>query len=159
MGDFMVIFRLLQKLCGYGTYIDVILKQQKINEFIERDEEAGSKCTFLNDPFPPVFTLLAVLANASVSLIQQIATRKKQSNRTVLLIIFSKGKNTAEDLRGQNLSMSVLTNIQTPFIRYPLLVLKKPSVKTPLFKSSLKARLIFCIFFQLKNCLKKHLRF
>ena len=100
MGDFMVIFRLLQKLCGYGTYIDLILKQWKINEFIERDEEAGSKCTFLNDPFPPVFTLLAVLANASVSLIQQIATRKKQSNRTVLLIIFSKGKNTAEDLRG-----------------------------------------------------------
>ena len=76
------------------------IKTVEINEFIDRDEEAGSKCTFLNDPFPPVFTLLAVLANASVSLIQQIATRKKQSNRTVLLIIFSKGKNTAEDLRG-----------------------------------------------------------
>ena len=105
------IVRLLQKLCGYGTYIDLILKQWKINEFIERDEEAGSKCTFLNDPFPPVFTLLAVLANASVSLIQQIATRKKQSNRTVLLIIFSKGKNTAEDLRGQNLSMSIYRHL------------------------------------------------
>ena len=104
MGDFMVIFRLLQKLCGYGTYIDLILKQWKINEFIERDEEAGSKCTFfingLSGQRPPVFTLQFVLVNASVSLIQQIVTRKKQSNRTVLLIIFSKGKNTAEDLRG-----------------------------------------------------------
>ena len=85
---------------GYGSYIDLILKQWKINEFRERDEEAGSECTLVNNPFRLVFTILFVLAAASVSLIQQTDTRKKQSNRTVLLIIFSKGKNTAEDLRG-----------------------------------------------------------
>ena len=104
MCDFVVYSQAFAIIMWLWDLYSSHIKQWKINEFIERDEEAGSKCTFfingLSGQRPPVFTLQFVLVNASVSLIQQIATRKKQSNRTVLLIIFSRGKNTAEDLRG-----------------------------------------------------------
>lgn len=104
MCDFVVYSQAFTKIMWLWDLYRSHIKTVEFNEFIERDEEAGSKCTFfinaLVGHFPPVFVLQFRPLSASVSLIQETDTRKKQSNRTVLLIIFSKGKNTAKDLRG-----------------------------------------------------------
>lgn len=68
--DFVVYSQAFTKMMWLWDLYRSHIKQWKVNEFIERDEEAASKCTFfINDLFeqsPPVFTLQFVLLNASV---------------------------------------------------------------------------------------------